>query len=435
MSGESSINQELLKRVYVDPVQNAVVLTNYLRNAIKFDGDNRTGDEYRAAIMLRRPQGFTFAMDELMQSSFQVNSAIGGLTKQVAVKPGAILLEDTISYSFSSSMQSEQAAFNPQLALVFTSMVESHDQQFEQNNLYGGTNIGVGNTGSQSGLAVTSQISKASWSPHLFAPMEGGRLDAYADSGLTSKITSDGAAILTSVDIDNRTLVVTYASNANAVAAAAAGAGGNLYFVPYQGVGNIPYGLWTLLTRSAAGSTVFGIDTSLYAYARASTYDAASGPMTFTKLANAAIGPAAKGGMGDLECSVNLYSWTDIMNNQAALRRFVDKNGGEFENGADKLIYHGANGGRLVVGCNPMLKASEGTITDWDDWRWIGSTMPTFNLPGQNPANPKLAFELPGNAGWGVRRWSQAAPFCRRLARQSRIINIVNDSGPTGGGT
>ena len=434
MAGESSINQDILKKVYVDPVENAVVSTNLVRNNIKFDSKSKTGEEYVGAVMLRRPMGFTFAGEDTMNTAFALNGAIGGNTRKVTVKPSVIMLEDTIGLGFAASVQSEDQAFNPQLGLVISSMVEAHDQMYELNSLQGGQDLGIGNTSTGSTPVGVHQISKASWSPHIWGPIEGCKLDAYSDSTLTTKVTTDGPAILSAVDANTRTVTVTYASASDYTAANAAATGSGLYFTLFGAVGNIAIGMKTILTRSAAGATVFGVDCSQFAYMRASSV-AISGALTFEKVANAITMSAGKGGMGDFNVWLNLYSWTDVMNDQAGLRRYVSDQGGEFENGADKLVYHGANGGRLTFECNPMLKAAEAMILDYADWRTIGSTLPTFNLPGTGLEKPLLAYALPGNAGWGIRRFSQTGVYCSRLARQTLLTGIVNDSGPAGGGT
>ncbi len=432
MSAETSYNQEILKKRYVDPVQNAVIKTNVLRNKIKFDSNSKTGLDYTGAIMLRRPQGFTFAGGVRRNTPFALNGAIAGTTKQITVTPFETILEEDIAYGFASSLQGEESAFNPELALIFESMVESHDQMYELNLLYGGSSLGVANTNTGSTPNAIHQISKASWSPHIWGPLEGALLDAYSDATLATKVTLAGPATLTSVDCDLRTLGVTYASAADYTAANTAATGTGLWFTLNGAVGNIGLGVQPLIVASAAGSAVFGITTSNYAYMRASSATI-SGALTFAKIAAAATLPATKGGMGDLDVLLNVYAWTDVMNDQAALRQYIGENGGTFENGADELVYHGPNGGKLVVQCDPMLKATEGLILGFEDWRSVGSTLPTFNIPGAG--GDKFLRQLERNAGFGIRRYSQTGTYCRRLARQCLLTGIVNLAGPPGGGT
>jgi hypothetical protein len=430
-ASESALNLDILKRVYVDPVDKAVVLNNIVQENVKFDEKNRTGGEYVTAIQVRRPQGFTYASEDAMRLPFTINPAVGGVVVQPKMKPSAIVLQDLIAYDLASSTGSDSQAFNPQLGLVFTSIRESHDQQFNTQAYYGGLSLGETNTNTGTTPTAIQQVSKASWSPHIFGPIEGALIDVYSNSTLTTKITTDGPATLLSVDSTTRTLTITYASAANYTAADTAKA--SLFIVMYGSAGNVAPGIRKILDLSIAGSTLWTIDTSLYAYMRANTYDAA-GALTFAKLASASTGSAGKGGLMEMNATVNLFSFTDMMNDQAALRRYTEDKGGEFVNGGDKLTYYGV-GGKLTIQCDPLLKASEALLTNWDDWCFAGSSMPTFNIGGGGPQGPRLVLDAPQNAGWITRRWSQASPFCDRLGRQTLITGIVNSSGPAGGGT
>ena len=431
-SSENAINLEVLKKRYVDPVEEAVVLSNIIQSNIKFDSKSKTGESYVAAVQARRPQGFTFASEDAMNTPFAINPAVGGVIKKIEMKPSAILLQDLIAYGLASSMGSSEQAFDPQVALIFQSIRESHDQTFNIQAYYGGLELGITNTNTGSTPNAIQQVSKASWSPHIWGPLEGAQLDVYSDSTLTTKVTNAGPATLTAVNIGTRTLTIAYASAADYTAADTAKAA--LYIVQYGSAGNVAYGVRKILDLSIAGSTLWGVDTSQYGYLRASSYDAGSAPLTFAKLANAATNSAGKGGLMELNVTVNMFSFTDMMNDQAAFRQYTTDNGGEFVNGADKLTYYSV-GGKLTIECDPLLKAGEALITCWKDWKFAGSTMPTFNINAGNASmGPKLLFDAPNNAGWFIRRWSQASPYCKRLARQTLITGIMNTSGPAGNG-
>lgn len=432
---ETAANFDVLKKVYVDPIQDLVAKTSVLRNNIAFDSKNKTGESYNGALLVRTPQAFTYASAELATTAFAVNGGGSANVRKTVVPIPAVGLSDSVSYGLMAAATTSEATFDRHLAELLTAMVQSFDQEYELMSLYGGTSIGTANAVTNiDTTSGTFQISKATWSPHIFGPKEGAWFDTYSDAALTTKLNKDGPAVSSSVDTDNRKLNLTFASVAdyNAAAAAAATA---MYIVQYGGAGNIGDGLVTTITKSAAGSTVYGIDTSQYGYTRASSVSNSGNPMTFARLAERVANSAGKGGMGDLDAIVNLYSWTDMMNDQAGNRRYVDDNGGDFENGADKLTYYGPNGGKLNIMCDPMLKASEALIVDFGDWKFVGASQPTFNIEGSLSNSNRFAFELPGNFGWGFRRWSQSLPYCRRLARQTLITSIVNVSGPSGGGT
>lgn len=437
MTVETAVSQDILQKVYLDPVTQAVPQSLTFQRRIKYDDKQKPGSTYTGALQLRRGTGLTFWGGTARSDAATLNDARAGKTVQVNVEPSNILLREQISYPLAAACV-PGASFSPHLALITESMVETVNWALELQLSYGGTSIGQANL-SVSGSAPTGifQISKASWSSMIWGPLEGGLVDVYSDAALTTKINSDGAVEIISVGADNRYVELTFASNANYTAAAAAAAAG-LWFVPYgaytSSTSGWVDGVCNLIAKSAAGGTVFGIDTSDYAYARSSTI-AISGALSFAEVAAAVINPATKGGMGDYDVVINPYAWVDVMNDEAGLRRYTSDNGGEFVNGANDLVYYGPNGGMLRFEMNPFIKAGEAYLLMYDDWRNVGPTMPTFKLPNRSPQNDGFLLELQNQAGYELRRYCQIGTYCQRLARQAVMTGIVNTSGPTGGGT
>lgn len=435
MAAETMATQEIFKKVYLDPVTKAVPESNVFQRKIKFDSRNKVGDSYVGAVQLRRPNGFTFWGGTARGTAATLNGALAGVTKQVTVKPSSIMLQEQVAYDVAAAATAE-GAFDPQMALITQSMVESVNWAWELQNAYGGTNIGIANAVSAPASPTgTFQMSKASWSAQIWGPFEGGLVDAYSDAALTTKVTAAGPATVDAVDIDNRNVTLTFASGANYTAAEAAVATG-LYLVPYAAAGTAGWvdGVASIISKSAAGSTVFDVNTSLYAYMRASSLTQ-SGALTFSKVAESTINPAVKGGMGDYDVVVAPYAWVDIMNDEAGLRRYQSDNGGEFRNGANELVYYGPNGGTLTFTMDPVIKAGEAYILMFEDWRNVGATEPTFELPHRDPGNPQFLRELESAAGYEVRRYANFGTYCQRLARQAVITGFTNASGPSGGGT
>ena len=118
MTTETSTNQELLKTRYVDPVNNAVPKNNVLQTKIKFDANSKTGKDYTGAVLLNRPQGFTFAGGAARNTAFALNPSRAGTTKQITVVPFETVLQEDIAYGFAASMQSSEAAFDPELPVA-----------------------------------------------------------------------------------------------------------------------------------------------------------------------------------------------------------------------------------------------------------------------------------------------------------------------------
>jgi hypothetical protein len=163
---------------------------------------------------------------------------------------------------------------------------------------------------------------------------------------------------------------------------------------------------------------------------RSGLYDNQGGPLTFASLADAAVLSVAKGGMGDLVALVSPWAWTDINNDEAGNRRYTEQYGGTFENGADRLTYFGP-GGKLDVMQHSMMKAGEAALVNFADWERIGASEPTFNIPGRGTLeNPMMLLDRQDQNAVEFRRYWCQSIVCKRLARQVKITNIVNDSGP-----
>ena len=426
MTAESMSTQEVFKRRYVDPLINAVPEFGQLQRLIKFDSANKIGEEYRFPILLRYPHGHTWTGGSNYGTVQTLNTALAGLTKQTSIKGCEHVLRAQLPYGAVSKGGGGETSFEPMVDVVVGALVESATWALELTLMHGGGHIGaLSSVTPGAGTDADLVVTVASWAPGCFSAFEGGQFDLY-DSTLTTKQNTDGPITLNSIDIDSRTLDVTFTSAGDRTAATA----GDL-IVPLGAFSNWQDGLVRTISQAAAGATVYGLNTSTYGLLRSGTYSAGSAALTFAKLANAAIRSVTRGGMGNLTALVSHYAWTDINNDEAANRRYTDEYGGQFVNGADRLSYYGPNGGRLDVVPHSMMKAGEAVLIDPDDWRRIGSSEPTFNLPNAGETGePMFVHQLADKNGYEIRNYWDQGPACRRLGRQVHITSITNDSGP-----
>lgn len=434
MAAETPATQAIFKRVYVDPVEKAIPTTSVFRQKIKFDQRNKTGDSYNAAIQLRYPQGWTINGGANLNTDYALNAAVSGTVKQTSVTPFEFTIRQRLPYGLIASSDGKEQAFDETVGLQVASVVEVTDMMLELAMLKGGTYIGKTNTNTATTPNLSCQVSKATFAPGIWAMLEGAYVDAYSDSALTAKLNTNGTVVITSIDITNRLVNMTCSSGADFTAIDTAKL--NVYWVPRGAVSNWTDGIDSAITKAAAGSSIYGITASSYALMMANTYDAGAASMTFAKAAGAVINAAVKGGMGDQIVYLSPYSWTDILNDQAGSRRYTQDNGGEFSNGANELTYHGPNGGTISFVMSPMVFAGEAFILNTSDWRRIGSTEPTFNIPGRGTLeNPYMLHDVLDANCLEFKRYFEQGVYCKRLARQTKITGIVNSSGPTGAGT
>lgn len=410
----------LFKRRYVDSTEFVVPYSSRLQRDIKFDSANKIGEDYRANLMLRNPQGFTYNGGATYGNPFSLNNALAGASKQASVKGCEIVMKEVISYGLvSRSASGEAAAFDPAMDDIVRGMIESHSNRIEAMTLYGGDSLGAVSSVGGSGTAGTAVITTATWAPGLWSGLEGCELDAY-DSTLTTKRNTNGPIVLSNVNLGSLTLSLTYAAGADRTAV---GAGD--VFVPVGSNGSWSNGIYYLISQSAAGTTVFGLSPATYGLMRSSTTDLSSAALTFAKLTGAVAKPVVRGGMADMTAYVSVYTWIDLMNAEAALRRYASDNSAEFVNGADSIEFYSVNG-KLRIVPHTCVKASHAFILNTEDWRRIGSSEPTFNLPGSSPNMAQFIQQESTSASFSIRRWSDTGLFCRRLARQTMIYGITN---------
>lgn len=410
----------LFKRRYVDSTEFVVPYSARMQRDIKFDSANKIGEDYRANLMLRNPQGFTYNGGATYGNAFTLNNALAGASKQASVKGCEIVMKEVISYGLvSRSAGGEAAAFDPAMDDIVRGMIESHSSRIEAMTLYGGDSIGAVDSVGGSGTAGTAVITTATWAPGLWSGLEGAELDAY-DVTLGTKRNTNGPIVLSNVDLGAKSLSLTYAAAADRTAVVATDV-----FVPVGSVGNWANGLYYLISQSAAGTTVFGLSPATYGLMRSSTTALGGAALTFAKLTGAVAKPVVRGGMADMTAYVSVYTWIDLMNAEATLRRYTSDSGAEFKTGADSIEFYSVNG-KLTIVPHTCVKAGQAFVINPDDWRRIGSAEPTFNLPGSSPGMQQFISQESTSASFSIRRWSDTGLFCRRLARQTLITGITN---------
>ena len=419
---ETGALQNLFKRVYKDEIVNQLPSFAELQRDWRFDTGNKTGDRYERAVMLRYPNGATYGGSSVRRTAYAYNDARAGATQPAYASPTEYTLREQIAYGLISSAASSEQAMAAAMDAIVMGMVEASRFHLETCLLYGATSLGAVDSVGGSGTSGTAVITKASWAAALWNASEGGEFDAY-DPTLTTKRNTNGPIQLTSVNTTTRELALTYAANADRTAVLA----GDV-FVPVGANGNWFAGLDSIITTSVAGTTTLGISPASYGMWKANSYAAGGVALTFLKVMSACAQIAARGGMGDLKCIVSSWTFIDLMNEQAAFRRYTESNGGEFTTGAKDVTYYGPNGGTVTITQHPLVKAGEAFIYSPGDFVRVGSSEPTFNLPGRTPDNPMFLLELPANAGFEVRRWWDQTLFCDRLVRVGKITGIVNTS-------
>lgn len=412
------------KTRYANKIEKLQPSFNILSKDIPFNAAERLGKDFRFPVRLRRSQGITFAGGSSTGTAFALNAAVSGLTKEATVTATEFVLRENIAYKTISSAGSSVEAFGSAFDEIVADMTTSAAFSREATILYGGTSLGAitGTPGQPSATTATCVISAASWAPGLWAQMEGALVDVY-DATLATLRNDSGAGVsyeVTAVDSSTRTLTLTgEATDIDALA-------NTDVIVPHGANGNWFSGLDAILTNTG---TMFGIAGGTYNAWLSSTYAVGSAAVTMAKLTGAAARAVTRSGMRDLTAYVSTYSWTDMNNDHAALRRFTNSTKGGLDLGASgtadgAITYWGPNG-KITIKPHPMVKAGEAFLIDPSCFSRIGSTDTTFDL-GVNGQQPNFFQELPDNSGVQLRCYWDQGIYCRKPNAQVKLTGIVN---------
>jgi hypothetical protein len=282
-------------------------------------------------------------------------------------------------------------------------MLRSVTKKLEIEMLYG--QMGYGLVDSNSGTAITIQT--AEWAPGVWAGGEGMPVEIRDTTGATSK----GDFIVASVNMDTR--IVTLNSNPGVLVS------GDVIW--HKGAyGNEFPGVHKILTNTG---TIFNINAGAYNLFKGNVYGAGSAALSFNKLNLAAARGVEKGQDGKLVAFVNPRAWSNMMNDQAALRRYDGSYSKEkAEMGSKSILFHSQNG-EIEIQPSIYIKEGYAFLLNAEDWMRVGSQDVSFKRPGQGE---EFFRDLENSAGYELRLYTDQALFCMAPGRSTLINLIIN---------
>jgi hypothetical protein len=394
----------MFKEAYADKLGELIPDGVKLLNKIKFTSkDKQPGNLYHQPVILGLEHGVTFASSD--EDAFNLNPPVAGQMKDAQVKGNPVVMRSLLGYvAASRAAQGGQKAFMDATKYLVANMLRSMAKKLEIEMLYG--QVGYGTVASASGADIT--ITTAEWAPGIWAGAEGLPIEIRDTSGATSK----GEFTVVSVNMDTR-VVTLNASPAGLVA-------GDVIW--HKGAyGNEFPGIHKIL--SITSGTLFNINVGTYNLFRGNQYSAGAAALSFAKINQAAARAVEKGLDSKLVALVNPRGWANMLNDQAALRRYDDSySKDKTELGSKGILFHSQNG---EIEIEPSIYVKEGYsyLLDIENWFRVGSTDMTFKRPGQGE---EFFRDLENAAAYELRLYSDQALFCMAPARNVLITNIVN---------
>jgi hypothetical protein len=396
----------------------------YYRERVKFRDAERTGDSYHFPVRLMRSHGWTLASGATAGTAFDLNAVRTGTMKDASLSGSAFVMRESFAYkAVASAISAGKTAFGNLLDDGIEDMLETSNAILEILLRYGGTSIGATSTTGGASSPQDFTITAASAAPGLWAVLEGAAIDAY-DSTLATKRNSNALIAVDKVEYNTADGTMTVTLSGNTADLDAIGSGD--VFVLRGQVGGSMDGTDKIATNSGS---LFGISAATYSTWKANAGTAGSAALTMQKVMKAAGQIAMRVGKMPLTCRVSIQTWSDLNNDTAAIRRLV-KNEGTVELGAEKIVYHGPTGAVEIVG-DEMQKGGEAVIEDLSQYRRVGCSDVTFNLPGTDGkiSNDRFFRELADNAGFEIRSFWDQGIINRKPRTMCKITSIVNSVG------
>jgi hypothetical protein len=393
------------KETYADKLEKLIPEDTPLMSAIDFmSAEKQPGGSYNQPVILGLEHGVTFGSAD--DDAFNLNPSISGVTKNAQVKGHPLVLRSAMGYTAASrAAQGGRQSFEDASKYLVANMLRSVAKKLEIEMLYG--QMGYGTVLSNSSTVIT--LNTAEWAPGIWAGAEGMPIEIRDTTGATSK----GEYSVTAVSFENRTITVS-SSPGTLV-------DGDVIW--HKGAyGNEFVGIHKMLSQSSG--TLFGINVASYALWKGSSYSAASGALSFAKL-NKAVARAVEKGMGakKLMCLINPRAWSDLLNDQAALRKYdASYSSSKFVNGAKALEFY-AHSATMEIMSSIYVKEGYAYLLSIEDYMRVGSSDVSFNRRGREG---EYFRELENTAGWELRIFCDQALFNSAIGRSVLITGIVN---------
>lgn len=395
------------KEVYADKLQELIPEGLKLVNMIKFIGKDKTGGNlYHQPVILGMEHGVTFASSD--DDAFNLNPPVAGQIKDAQVRGNPMVMRSLLGYVAASRSAGGKNAFMDATKYIVANMLRSMSKKLEIHLLYG--QMGYGVVGATAvGSLVT--IAAAEWAPGIWAGGEGMPIEIRDASGVTSR----GEFTIASVDLDAKTITLTASAQVAGVV--------STDVIYHKGAfGNEFAGIHKILTNTG---TLFNISASQFNLWKGNTYSAASAKLTFAKLSKASSRPVEKGLDSKLTFLVNPRTWTDLLNDQAALRSFDQSySATQLQNGAKSLKFHSQNGELEII---PSIYVKEGYAygLSIEEFMRVGSSDISFKRPGYGD---EFFRDLENSAAYELRLYTDQAVFCMAPGKNVIITGIVNEA-------
>lgn len=426
----------LFKKVYAD-LKDILPEGYSFQEFASFDEGQKMGESISYAIQLSHENGLTLAGVSGDVATFE--NAQSGIVKQAIIKGCEVFLSSALSTAvISRSSGAGEKAFKEATKNRVKANIKSHQRFVEQMCFYGQDTFGLGRvgyftstwqgvsfttgTGTLGGITFTTGVNTSS-KAILLNPADlasgmwiGAEGMPVRQRIIGGAVAGSGAAsgLVVSVDLKNGIVVVDFTP-----VVASAASSHCLELINQNGLsGNDFLGAKGILNTDGS---VFGIDNSVYGIWKGSRTVLASVKLTFERLMDSIVEACNKGLDKDVHVLTSFESWSDLMVEQAALRKYDSKyEVNEAVNGMEGIKFHSVNGS-VTVKPSRFVRRSDTFVLAMEDWKRVGSSDITLNVPG---ADGDLLLKPITSTAYTYRSYSDQALICLNPSNSVLISGI-----------
>jgi hypothetical protein len=407
----------LFKTQYAPDLNDLIPQNAILMQKLKYvPADKQNGAFYAVPCVLRSNQGVSYLGES--GNVGDLSSAINAIMKEAQVKGSELNIRGQLSYkALSQAATAGARAFKKASSWLVEDMANVSFTRLELSTLHGQQGLGkVESTSNLTATTVDVVVSDETWATGIWVVLEGAEFQIWNGDANRNLVLQ-----LSKVTSTSRTLQFTYVSGAGSFGTIAAG--DDIY--PNQAKAGAAYNEMAGLFKQYSTTTgeLFGIQSRQDYSLLQGNVASGIGEISSAKVVEAASLAVDKGLMTDALVLVGTKTFADLNAENMGLRMFDSSySGAKAENGSKELSYDHING-KLTVVCHPFVKNGQALIMDPNDALFVGSSKPTFEIPGM----PDKFFRLvEGKNAVELQNYADLAVFAHKPGQGVVLTGITH---------
>lgn len=406
----------LFKTQYAPDLNDLIPQNAILMQKLKYvPADKQNGAFYAVPCVLRSNQGVSYLGES--GNVGDLSTAINAIMKEAQVKGSELNIRGQLSYkALSQAATAGARAFKKASSWLVEDMANVSFTRLELATLHGQEGLGIVENDPSGSSPVNVVVTDESWATGIWVVLEGALFEFW--DGDTSR---NVVGQLTKVTSSSRTLQFTYFSGAGALSNIAAG--DKIFFKGAKD--GAAYNEMAGLFKQYATTTgeLFAIQNRQDYSLLQGNVASGIGEISSAKVVEAASLAVDKGLMTDALVLVGTKTFADLNAENMGLRMFDSSySGAKAENGSKELSYDHING-KLTVVCHPFVKNGQALIMDPNDALFVGSSKPTFEIPGM----PDKFFRLvEGKNAVELQNYADLAVFAHKPGQGVVLTGITH---------